>query len=176
MPDDRKPRDIELQEQYLVSTKRSNLPEVRTFNAKEMKYLDIYSETLDHKQALKDSGLVFRQFRNNLFLQAEVARINELSLYRFRSRQALMNHHRLLDKFEDHYDKAVEKEDGKSAVGYSGTLARMSDSALRAAGHYDKGKDDGVDVLMPTVNIFIGGEAKEVKAEVQGEVIDVDTN
>lgn len=145
----------------------NKLNPVFKFNPKHLKFLDVYSETLDFSYACKESGLRRENILKNRHLAKEVEFINNMAALKYRNKVALATHQRLMEKFEDCHDSA---DDPKVAANYASTVARMSDANLRAAGEFhDHGTPKVGNAVQVVINI---GEEKsdkpdcvEVKAE-----------
>jgi hypothetical protein len=144
-------------------------PDPHIYTAKEIKFLDVYCDTLDKATALKEAGLKLEQVKRNKYLMNELEMLQRIAQKKHRLRMAAAKHLDLMEKFEDEFDK-VKGKDNKAAVGYSSTLARMSETTLRASGEFaEKKTGSGVNL---SVNITIGGEQEPLTVE--GEVIDVE--
>jgi hypothetical protein len=102
------------------------------FNQPQQVFLDAYSETLDFKESCKKAGLKPAAVKKNAYLIQEINYINQAAMAKHRSKAALGNHHRLMEKFENAFDKGDSKV--KSAA--MGTLAKMSEASMKAAGEF----------------------------------------
>jgi hypothetical protein len=130
-------------------------------NAAQHAFLGHYAETLDKHAALKVSGLKWHQVSKNPYMMAELERLQECAMFAHRAKSTVGNHHRLMDKFERAYDKAG---DARIKQGYAGVIARMSDSAMKAAGEF--GDDDGGGAFVGVqVVLNFGGRPESVPAQ-----------
>lgn len=135
------------------------------FSPKHMKFLDVYSETLDFSQAKRESGLRTDVIMKNRHLSREMKYIEEMAALRYRNKVAIGTHQRLMKKFEECHDGA---DDPKIAATYARTLASMSDAAMRAAGEYhDHGTPKVGNAVQVVINVGKPEEAEciEVSAE-----------
>jgi hypothetical protein len=144
-------------------------PKPHIYTAKEIKFLDVYCDTLDRVAACKASGLKLEQVKKNKYLMHELEMLMRVAQKKHRMRMAGAKHLDLMEKFEDEFDKTKGK-DNKAAVGYAGVVARMSEAAMRASGEFkEETTDKGVNVQ---VNIKIGGD--DEPKTIDGEIIDVE--
>lgn len=147
-------------------------PDAHVYTAKEIKFLDVYVETLDKDQALKASGLKMAQLKKNKYIMDELLKLQRICQKKYRLKMAGAKHMDLMDKVEDVFDQAVEGKDLKTAVGASSTLARMSEAAMRASGEFkDERADNGVHIQ---VNINMGDEEPKT-IEGEATTINIDT-
>lgn len=132
---------------------------------RELRFLQVYTETLDLEKAWREAGYSSKRVpMNNGFVQEQMKFIEMNKRYSVQGALALENHHRLMNKFEDGYDEAVSVQDRKAAVGYSSTLARMSEASMKAAGEFDEVSRDSSHTNIQ-VNIgFFGDQQKEPPA------------
>ena len=142
------------------------------FSEKQVKFLEVYTETMDLVQACEASGLKPPQIRKNPYLMHEVALVNRTYMYQHRAKQALPRHERLMDKFEKEFDEGgVDLK--KTAMS---TLARMSEAALRAAGEFsEKEQNTGISGVQVVINIGQSAQNSEERpvVDIQAEVRDV---
>lgn len=150
-----------------LKVKPDNAPAEYRFNTAQHTFLSAYAETLDMQAALKASGLRAFQVNKNPYLQAELERLHECAMFAHRAKSTVGNHQRLMAKFEQAYDRTG---DARIKQGYAGVLARMSDSAMKAAGEFSE--DDGTGTFVGVqVVLNFGGRPEDVKPS---GIIDVD--
>jgi hypothetical protein len=155
---------LESYSDYLLNTiavrgvqRKVNLPDAPgayAFNAAQFKYLEVYSNTLDEKKASEASGLTRASVDKNPYMGREIEHIQKAAIFKHRAKATEGNHHRLLDKAERLLDEAGDMRVKASLMG---TVARMSDGAMKAAGLF-KDTDDTSNVTAVQVVINIGGQ------------------
>ena len=116
--------------------------ELHFYTKKEIEFLDVYAETLDKDAARKASGMTVRQIERNSYLAKEIRIIQKMVQKKHRLKTMKMNHLRMMEKFEEDYDKLKDEGDNRSAVGMAGTLARMSETGMKATGDFHQEKDN----------------------------------
>lgn len=136
-----------------------------TFRPAHLKFLELYTETLDFAESCKQAGVRPASVRKSEYLMREIDLINEAAMYRHRTKSAMGTHQRLMQKFEDTFDRG----DGKLKGAMASTLARMSEANLRMAGEFSETRDSGgISGVQVVINIG-GAEEPERTA-----VLDVD--
>lgn len=137
----------------------------------EMMALQEYSKDLDLTRACAAAGykrpsqaaermLQHPKIRNELEAIYNIWRTN----FEMTAEHASAKHINLMKKFEKDYD---ETGDAKFKGTLSGTLSKMSDSYLRASGHFNR-NDETTDKQI-VINIDLGG-----KDDRNADVIDVE--
>ena len=143
-----------------------------TLTTKQFVGLKHYAETLDIDASAKAAGYRDKTvFLDSEIVLAEIEKINTAWLYenRMTARFTAGEHMRMMQKFEDHYDKVAGKNKGQMA----GVLAKMSDTALKASGKIGSGNGDGTSTnVMVQLNIGGSGEDAPVK-NIDGVSIEV---
>lgn len=138
------------------------------FNAKQVKFLEVYAETLDFERACKDSEMAPAQVKRNPYILNEIKEINQAAMFKHRGQAAKGTHLRLMDKFEKEFDNTKDVKLKSSAMS---TLARMSEANMRAAGEFgDQQENTGISGVQVVINI---GEPPPEPTQVEGTVIDV---
>jgi hypothetical protein len=140
-----------------VRVKPNNSPVEYRFNAGQHRFLEAYAETLDMDVALKAGGLRLHQINKNPYIQAEMERLQECAMFKHRAKATVGNHHRLMNRVEKMMDQSG---DMRVKQGFAGVLARMSDTALKAAGEYTENSGGNVQ-LGPLVIMNFGAPVPE---------------
>lgn len=145
---------------------------VYVFKKHELDFLREYSVCLDEKLALSKVNVAHQrhsEILENPYVQEEMARTQRAWRYRSRmtQEQAAGEHMRLMEKFEENYDKLETGNKPKMA----GVLAKMSEATMKATGLIGSERDQA----MPTVivNMNMGDPqavAVTVNQEGQGDV------
>lgn len=136
------------------------------FKKHELSFLREYSVSLDEKKALTAASVDSRRHSeivSNPHVIEEMLRIQKAWRYRGRVTQEFAGgeHMRLMEKFENDYDKVSLKERSKMA----GVLAKMSETTMKATKLI--GSDEGQQ--MPTVILNMNmGDAEQVSVDVKG--------
>lgn len=144
----------------------------KIFTSRELKFLRAYSHTCDEISALEEAGIQRNRLSEIIdepHVAAEMKKIQEV--WRYQSRltagYSAGNHMRLMQKIEDEYDTAVSVA---NKAKFAPTLARMSDSAMKATnliGSHESEK-------MPTVIINV--EPSAIGVESKPTVIEGSSN
>lgn len=115
---------------------------VHRLSPKQIQFLQVYSSDLDFTAACKASGLKPHQVEKSPYLRQEIEYINQAASLRHRSDAmvALGNHLRIMDKVETLYDESFQE---KTKVSCASTLARMSETTLKAAGVFNDDTSQG---------------------------------
>jgi hypothetical protein len=123
---------------------------IHKFSPRHLKFLEVYAETLDYKKALRTAEMRAKDVTNSAYLLNEIKLINQAASLKHRNKSALGTHHRLMQKFEKQFDA----EYGKNKTPYASVLAKMSDTALKAAGEFtDHQENTGFAGIQVTINI-----------------------
>jgi len=139
------------------------------YSQKQQKFLEVFAETGDTKQAAQLSGYPNHRAQKNEWMVKEMEHLQKLKRYAARmvAGVASQNHARLMQKFEEDYDKA---EDWKERTQYANVLSRMSDSSMRATGEYFQPPEQGAGT---NVNVIIDLGGKDNK-QIEPETINVE--
>lgn len=140
------------------------------FSQKQIRFLEVYSETMDIAEACKQSGMTRYQVQKSPYLNAEIQLINQAAMFKHRNTVALGRHERLMEKFEQEFDNNQYDKDYKKSV--MSTLAKMSETSLKASGAFTERKENtGILGVQVVINIGDGGKKLE---SAQGQVIDIE--
>jgi len=157
---------------------RDSLPpvdpdQVHIYFKSEVKFLDIYAETLDYKLACREANLKPHEVRRNTYLMKELKKVQRMVQKRHLMKAIKGKHMQLLEKFDEQYDALTKNPDTqKEAVTMAGNLARMTDSAMRANGEFR----DIEHAIGKQVNVTINlGPDHTVKTGEDGNTIDIET-
>lgn len=137
-------------------------------------FLEEYAKDLDDVRAAAAVDISLKYVRGSWLKEekfvAEIERIHDVfrDNLRMTAETAASRHIKLMDKIEGDYDGASEIGDkAKLAT----PLAKMSDSYLKAAGHFNHGATGGDAQVV--INIDLGGDtSKDVKDVIDVEVVD----
>jgi hypothetical protein len=144
------------------------LAKVHLFSPNHLRFLEVYTETLDINQALKETGMTRYQVEKSEYLKREIQFINQAAMLKHRAKSAVGRHERLMEKFEGTFDKSG---DSKVKSSMASTLARMSEASLRASGEFSEKPDaSGVTGVQVVINI---GDSSKALESIEGTVIDV---
>jgi hypothetical protein len=139
------------------------------FNATQFAFLEEYAKDLDERRAAKALGLSLATvtgWLGNTKFRAEMDVIHDIWMTNVRAtaEHAQARHIKLLNKMEKDYDAF---EDGTKAK-MAGSLAKMSDTYLKATGAFTK--DGGGPEGQVVINIDLGGDPKNNdKVVISGE-------
>lgn len=122
------------------------------FGPRQVKWLEVFTKTLDYKLASKESELPYPQVEKSQYMVNEIQLIMESVSYKHRSSAALPNHHRLMAKIEKDYDAAIVAR--KPA--FASVLAKMSDTSLKAEGEFNDDSNNSGDNNL-TIRFNFGG-------------------
>ena len=162
-----KARKVKPETTRFLGEKNGSLMKPHLFSPKHLQFLEIYTDTLDVEMAMKETGMTRYQVQKSEYLMRELRLINEAAMLKHRAKSALGRHERLMDKFENLFDRSGDAKVKGSAMS---TLARMSEASLRASGEFsEKQEAGGITGVQVVINI---GESKTVES-VEGSVIDV---
>ena len=145
------------------------------FNQKQLMFLEEYSKDLDTKRAAKAVGYKARyieEFRNQhkalgQAMTREMQRIQRdwIKAIRLNAKSSAAKHIEIFEKIEADYDIADLETKSK----FAGTLAKLSDTSLKATGQFAQEKvNSGVKV---EVNIDLSSNDPKT---IEAEVIDVE--
>lgn len=144
-------RKVRFKVNKFLAEKRQGYLEQHFFSQKQVKFLEAYSETLDFKTACDRSGLKPHHIRKSEYLMNEIEHINKAAHYRHRSKSTLGKFHQFMDKVEKLFDNSTNNDMRKASMS---TLARLHDTALRAAGEFtEKAENTGITGVRVSINI-----------------------
>lgn len=145
------------------------------FTAKDKMFLELYAQTLDLKQAKKESGITTDRLNSNPFLLTQVDRITQLNMYSIQAKTIIGTHYRLMEKFEQDYDEAKVEGDSKLQQGLASTLSRMTDTAMKASGEFFPEKEQQITTAVQVViNMGTQQEKKEADVDpIEQQIVDV---
>lgn len=128
-------------DRYLGQGSRKQDLQPYEFGPKHLKFMEVFTETLDHKEACKQSGLTYAQIQKNEYMMNEINLTLEAASFKHRVKAAMGTHQRLMSKFEKDYD---DTGNPKMKAGLAATLAKMSEASLRSQGEFndDKSSDN----------------------------------
>lgn len=154
----------------------SGLTEFAPLTKKAVELLREFQKDCDLDRAIQAAGLNPR-YKEEIMngnsplgrrMKRELQKISEdfFEAIHLNTNAAARKHLELMQRFEDDYEKAEIDNRNKGAL--AGTLARMSDTSLKATGHFQsEGVNNGVKV---EINIDLGDTNQPI--EVDGKIID----
>lgn len=155
-----------------------DLEEYYPFKLEQFRFLEEYAKDMDVARAAAACGVVLstaKRWMTEEKFRAEVMELHDVwrQNLKMTAEHAAARHIKLMNKMEQDYDTLDVKDRAKMAT----PLAKMSDSYLKASGHYASA-EGGTDAQV-VINIDLGGDEKNDKRisisgnkVVDGEVID----